>query len=81
MILGRFSDNENMVYLNTILLLFKWEWWKIRNKFKYNRTRYCTRDILKLLQNNVKNHLIVALKASNLKYVNRQILETLLSVL
>ena len=42
------------VFLNTILHIFKWELWKIRNLIKYEHMRYTSRNITKIILNKIK---------------------------
>ena len=49
-------ENEECVriFLNTILQIFKWELWKIRNLIKYENVRYTSGAITKTILNKVK---------------------------
>ena len=49
------NENETCVriFLNTILQIFKWEIWKIRNLIKYENLRYTSRAITKTVLNKI----------------------------
>ena len=50
------NDKSLRIFLNTVLQLFKWELWKIRNLIKYENLRYTTEAITKTIKKKKLNH-------------------------
>ena len=54
-IIGADEKEKNVrVFLNTVLEIFRWELWKIRNLIKYENLSYTSNSITKIVLNKVK---------------------------
>ena len=49
------KDDCVRIFLNTILHIFKWEIWKIRNLIKYESIRYTSESITKIILNKIRS--------------------------
>jgi hypothetical protein len=50
--LGLYGGEDLDVIFNTVILISKWEIWKIRNKVKYNQSRIGDQTIVNTWKNN-----------------------------
>ena len=49
------KDECKRIFLNTILHIFKWEIWKVRNLIKYESARYTSESITKIILNKIRS--------------------------
>ena len=73
--LGLYGGEDLDVIFNTVILISKWEIWKIRNKVKYNQSRIGDQTIFNTWKNNLKKLLQCTLQISHINENDKNKLE------
>ena len=70
--LGQLYGSEDLdVIFNTVILISKWEIWKIRNKVECNQSRIGDQTTFNTCNNNFKKHLQCTLKTSQINEIDK----------